>query len=91
VGFKMGDASVARATDYDAWKELVEGSIARHKGILKRVSQDLGIGYSTLKRWIQDEESFKKAVSSARRGKGGQVLVRQVVQARRRLRRAAVA
>lgn len=91
MGYKMGNASRLRVNNPLAWRQKVERSIARHRGVLKLVSQDLGVGYSTLKRWIQGEAGFQTAVDNARGHKDGTGFARQIVRARRRVRRQAVA
>ena len=53
--YRMTETSVLRASDFDAWREKLLASIKKHKGVTKHVAQDVNVGYSTVKRWIEED------------------------------------
>lgn len=64
--YRMTETSVLRVSDFAAWREKLLAAIKRHKGVTKHVAQDVAVGYSTVKRWIEEDPELLKEVELQR-------------------------
>ncbi len=55
MAFRMGTMALMRVSDHKKFVARLRELIQRHRGVLMRVSQDIDVGYTTLKRWVRDE------------------------------------
>lgn len=65
--FRVCEFSQLKGKDPERWKAMVRISIQKHNGVLKRVANDLDVGYSSLKRWVADEPEFKRHLKAVRK------------------------
>lgn len=67
MGFRMSAVSQLKINDPVKWGQRVRASIHKHRGNLGRVAQDLDVGLSTLKRWLQDDNKLNAWADKCRR------------------------
>lgn len=64
--YKMGEISVLRVTDYERWLGRCIAALEKHEGKIKRAAEDVDLGVSTMKRWIDETPQLQVAVEKAR-------------------------
>lgn len=67
MGFRMSEVSQLKINDPTKWRQRVRISIHKQRGNLGRVAQDLDVGLSTLKRWLQEDPKLNSWADKCRR------------------------
>ncbi len=67
MAFNMSRMTILKAMEPKKWKVEMQKSIIKHRGVGLHIAQDLGIGISTLKRWIENDAALIKLMEHTRR------------------------
>lgn len=68
--YRIGNSTILKASKPAQWHASMVESIKRHAGNMKRVAQDMDIGYSTIKRWIEETPTLVPVIQKAREDAG---------------------
>jgi transcriptional regulator with PAS, ATPase and Fis domain len=67
--FRVNEFSQMRMRNPEQWRAMLRIAIQKHHGVMRRVANELDVGYSSLKRWIAEEPDLKKIVRAVRRAR----------------------
>lgn len=67
MAFRMSPMSVLRATAPDKFEKKLKTAIVKHRGVALHIAQDLDVGISTFKRWIEEDPGFTRFLASTRK------------------------
>lgn len=67
MAFRMSNMSVLRVSDPKKFDKKLRAAITKHKGVGLHIAQELDVGISTLKRWIDDDEKLTRFLEKTRK------------------------
>lgn len=67
MAFRMSTMSLLRMSDPKKFDKKLRAAIAKHKGVGLHIAQELDVGISTLKRWIEEDEKLTKFLERTRK------------------------
>ena len=67
MAFRLSPMTILRATDPRKFTAKLKASIAKHKGVGLHIAQDLDVGISTFKRWVEEDVGLTKFLVRTRK------------------------
>lgn len=69
MAFKMSRMTIMKAIEPEEWRVAMQKAIAKHRGVALRIAQDLDIGISTFKRWVEADTHLTRLMVQVRKAK----------------------
>lgn len=65
--FRLGKMTILRATEPKKFDAAMRRVIAKHRGNAMQIAQDLDVGISTFKRWIEASPTLNRLMVQTRK------------------------
>lgn len=65
--FNMSKMTIMKVMDPKKWQVAMRKGILQHRGVALHVAQDMGIGISTLKRWVEEDDGLTTLMANTRK------------------------
>ncbi len=67
MAYRMSKMTILKAMEPKKWRTAMSKSIAKHRGVALHIAQDLGVGISTFKRWVEDDSGLDDLLTRTRK------------------------
>lgn len=67
MSYRITPLTVLRASNPAKFRIKMQGYITKHRGKLTHVASDIGVGYTTVKRWVLGDVKLKRFLENVRR------------------------
>lgn len=69
MGFRMSKMSITKLTNPRKFEDQMHRAITKHGGVGLHIAQDLDVGISTFKRWVEENPGLVKLMVQVRKAK----------------------
>lgn len=66
MAFRISELTVLRSNDLPAFKRRMRELISKHGGRCLHIAQDIGVGQTSVKRWLREYPDLHKYAERAR-------------------------
>jgi hypothetical protein len=67
MAYRMGPMSILRVKDPAKFSAKLQAALKRHDGVLAHVALEFDVGINSVKRWVYNDKTLKKAMEKSRK------------------------
>ncbi len=71
MAYNMSKMTILKATDPKRWHATMSKAITKHRGVAIHIAQDMGVGISTFKRWVESDHRLERLLVRTRKATRG--------------------